>query len=110
MRLALDDFGTGYSSLSYLQRFALDEIKLDRSFTSGIGHGGSEDAITGAVLALARALGVPVVAEGIEHDHQAETLRGLGCAYGQGYLFARPAPAIDLEGALGGEPALRLAS
>jgi diguanylate cyclase (GGDEF)-like protein len=110
VRLALDDFGTGYSSLSYLQRFALDEIKLDRSFTSGIGHGGSEDAITGAVLALASALGVPVVAEGIEHDHQAETLRGLGCTYGQGYLFARPAPAIDLEASLGGEPALRLAS
>ena len=110
VRLALDDFGTGYSSLSYLQRFALDEIKLDRSFTAGIGHGGSEDAITGAVLALASALGVPVVAEGIEHDHQAETLRGLGCTYGQGYLFARPAPAIDLEADLGGEPALRMAS
>ena len=110
VRLALDDFGTGYSSLSYLKRFALDEIKLDRSFTSGIGHGGSEDAITGAVLALASALGVPVVAEGIEHDHQAETLRGLGCAYGQGYLFARPTTAIDLEASLGGEPALRMAS
>jgi diguanylate cyclase (GGDEF)-like protein len=110
VRLALDDFGTGYSSLSYLQRFALDGIKLDRSFTAGIGHGGSEDAITGAVLDLARALRVPVVAEGIEHDEQAATLHGLGCAFGQGYLFARPAAAADLEASLGGEPALRLAS
>ena len=110
VRLALDDFGTGYSSLSYLQRFALDEIKLDRSFTAGIGHGGSEDAITGAVLALADALHVPVVAEGIELEEQAATLRGLGCAFGQGYLFARPALAVDLEASLGGEPALRLAS
>jgi diguanylate cyclase (GGDEF)-like protein len=110
IRLALDDFGTGYSSLAYLQRFALDEIKLDRSFVAGVGHGGSEDAIIGAVLALARALRIPVVAEGIEQEDQARTLRGLGCALGQGYLYSRPRCAVDLEAALGGEPALLLAS
>ncbi len=108
VRLSLDDFGTGYSSLSYLQRFALDELKLDRSFVSGLGHGGSEDAITGAVLALAGALGVPVVAEGIEHEHQAQTLRRLGAQHGQGYLFARPALPDELERSLGGQPEMRL--
>ena len=110
VRLSLDDFGTGYSSLSYLQRFALDELKLDRSFVAGLGHGGSEDAITGAVLALAGALHVPVVAEGIEHEHQAQTLKRLGAQHGQGYLFARPQLAVDLETSLGGQPLLRLAS
>ncbi len=110
VRLSLDDFGTGYSSLSYLQRFALDELKLDRSFVAGLGHGGSEDAITGAVLALAGALHVPVVAEGIEHEHQAQTLKRLGAQLGQGYLFARPALAVELERSLGGEPELQLAS
>ena len=111
IRVALDDFGTGYSSLSYLQRFPLDELKLDRAFVSGLGLGGREDAITGAVLSMAAALGITVVAEGIELDAQRNVLRRLGCPLGQGYLFARPAPADELLRENDGPPPdLRLVS
>ncbi len=111
VRAALDDFGTGFSSLSYLQRFPLDELKLDRAFVAGLGVGGREDAITGAVLAMAAALGIRVVAEGIEDDAQLQALRSLGCPLGQGYLFARPATAAELLAAAEGRASgLRLAS
>ncbi len=95
-KLALDDFGTGYSSLSYLQRFPLDTLKIDRAFVSGIGSRGREEAITGAIITMATALGITVVAEGIETVAQLNVLQGLGCPLGQGYLFARPAPADEL--------------
>ena len=110
-RVALDDFGTGFSSLSYLQRFPLDELKLDRAFVAGLGVGGREDAITGAVLAMAAALGIRVVAEGVESDAQLQVLRSLGCDLAQGYLFARPATAAELLAAAEGRASgLRLAS
>ena len=96
VRLALDDFGTGYSSLSYLQRFPLDTLKIDRAFVSGIGSRGREEAITGAIITMASALGITVVAEGIETVAQLNVLQGLKCPLGQGYLFARPAPASEL--------------
>ena len=96
VRLALDDFGTGYSSLSYLQRFPLDVLKIDRSFVSGIGNKGREEAITGAIVTMAVAMGIRVVAEGIETLTQLGVLQELGCPLGQGYLFARPAPAAEL--------------
>ena len=111
VRVALDDFGTGYSSLAYLQRFPLDELKLDRTFVAGLGEGGREDAIAGAVVTMAAALGIRVVAEGVEHELQRQALLRLGCAVGQGYLFARPATAPELlAAAQGRRPDLRLAS
>jgi diguanylate cyclase (GGDEF)-like protein len=91
---ALDDFGTGYSSLSYLHSFPLRMLKIDRSFVVELGRDGkgSSASIMGAILALARALGMDVVAEGIETEEQRAALIALGCEYGQGYLLGRPAP------------------
>jgi diguanylate cyclase (GGDEF)-like protein/PAS domain S-box-containing protein len=89
VQLALDDFGTGYSSLGSLQRFPLDLVKLDRTLTASL----AEDtgaAVVRAAVDLGRALGMDVIAEGIEHPHQLATLKEFGCAFGQGFLFARP--------------------
>jgi EAL domain-containing protein (putative c-di-GMP-specific phosphodiesterase class I) len=95
VRVALDDFGTGYSSLQHLKDFPLDMIKLDRTFVSGLAHGRAEGdhAIVSAVLDLAGALGLSVVAEGVETPDQHERLVQLGCEAAQGYLFGAPAPA-----------------
>ncbi|MFN8173529.1 MAG: EAL domain-containing protein [Solirubrobacteraceae bacterium] len=101
VRFALDDFGTGYSSLSYLQRFPLDQLKLDRSFVAGLESGPREQAIVGAIVAMARALGIEAVAEGIETERQKAALERLGCPLGQGFLFARPASAAELAARAG---------
>ncbi len=103
MRLALDDFGTGYSSLSYLHQFPLDVLKVDRSFVEALGAENSSNAhaVLRAICSLGRSLGMHVVAEGIETRRQLETLRLLGCDYGQGYLFARPASLESLRSARG---------
>jgi EAL domain-containing protein (putative c-di-GMP-specific phosphodiesterase class I) len=90
VRLAIDDFGTGYSSLSYARRFPVDELKIDRSFIDGLGHGREDAAIVTAAIAFARALHLAVTAEGVETADQAIRLRALGCDRAQGYLFARP--------------------
>lgn len=90
--IAIDDFGTGYSSLSQLKKFPITLLKIDRSFVQGIGHGGDDDAIVGAVVAMARKLGLKVLAEGVETERQWEILRGLDCDELQGYLFSRPLP------------------
>jgi EAL domain-containing protein (putative c-di-GMP-specific phosphodiesterase class I) len=90
VKLALDDFGTGYSSLSYLHRFPVDVIKMDRSIVRGLGGGPQEEAVGQAIIQLAQALKMPVVAEGIEIEEQAATLRNLGCDRGQGFYFAKP--------------------
>jgi EAL domain-containing protein (putative c-di-GMP-specific phosphodiesterase class I) len=92
VRLAIDDFGTGYSSLSYLQKFPVDILKIDKSFVDGVARGGSEAALARTIVALGDTLSLRCVAEGIEEDDQRRHLRALGCAYGQGYLFARPLP------------------
>ncbi len=97
VRLAIDDFGTGYSSLSYLEQFPLDILKIDKSFVDGVAHGGSRAALARTVVALGDSLSLRCVAEGIESDDQREHLLALGCAYGQGYLFARPLPAEEVE-------------
>jgi EAL domain-containing protein (putative c-di-GMP-specific phosphodiesterase class I) len=89
--LAVDDFGTGYASLDYLRRFAFDEIKIDRSFVSGL-HDRTNTAVTTSIIALARSLNLTVVAEGIETQSQHNRLRMLGCAIGQGYFLQQPAP------------------
>lgn len=88
--VALDDFGTGYSSLSYLHTFPLRVLKIDRTFLAALDRQDNSAAVITAVLALARALGMKVVAEGIESDEQHAALLALGCEYGQGYLFGRP--------------------
>jgi diguanylate cyclase (GGDEF)-like protein/PAS domain S-box-containing protein len=92
VRLALDDFGTGYSSLTYVRRFPIDTLKIDRSFIDGIVGSNEDEAIVTAVLSMGRALGVHVVAEGVETEEQAARLRSLGCKLAQGYLFSRPVP------------------
>jgi EAL domain-containing protein (putative c-di-GMP-specific phosphodiesterase class I) len=90
VRLALDDFGTGYSSLTYVRRFPIDTLKIDRSFIDGIVGSSEDEAIVTAVLSMGKALGVHVVAEGVETEEQAARLRTLGCKLAQGYLFSRP--------------------
>ena len=96
VRIAIDDFGTGYSSLSYLRRFPVDVLKIDRSFVQNLGTEPDEAAILAAIVQLGSALGVRVVAEGIETVAQLGEVRRLGIAACQGYYFARPRPAIDM--------------
>jgi predicted signal transduction protein with EAL and GGDEF domain len=93
--LALDDFGTGYSSLSYLRRFPIDRVKIDRSFVAGIPTDADDMAITAATVAMAHNLLLKVVAEGVETEEQAESLRELGCEELQGYLFSPAVPADE---------------
>ena len=90
LSLILDDFGTGYSSLSYLQHFPLSGLKIDRSFVAALGGANGDGAIVDAILRMARALDLEVVAEGLETGEHLDSLRRLGCRYGQGYLFSRP--------------------
>jgi diguanylate cyclase (GGDEF)-like protein len=97
VQLSIDDFGTGYSGLSYLHRFPIDTLKIDRSFVSAMEDGTENGEIVRTVIALAKALNLSVVAEGIESIHQLHQLRILGCEYGQGYLFSRPLPVPEIE-------------
>lgn len=98
--LSLDDFGTGYSSLSYLRRFPIDEVKIDRSFVRDLHHDQDDAAIAAAVVALARTLGLKVVAEGVEMEEQVTVLERLNCDQVQGYFFSRPLDATDFEARL----------
>jgi diguanylate cyclase (GGDEF)-like protein/PAS domain S-box-containing protein len=100
IRIALDDFGTGYASLSHLQQFPIDLLKIDRSFIAGIGHNPEAEAITEAVINLARCLEMEVVAEGVECAAQESFLAGLGCHTAQGFLYSRPMRAGDVPSAL----------
>ncbi|MDM7954798.1 bifunctional diguanylate cyclase/phosphodiesterase [Blastomonas sp.] len=90
VRIALDDFGTGYSSLNYLRSFPFDKIKIDKSFVDDLATDASARAIIGAITALAAALGMETIAEGVEDAAQLEALRAQGCSNIQGYLFSRP--------------------
>jgi predicted signal transduction protein with EAL and GGDEF domain len=93
VRLSIDDFGTGYSSLGYLRRFPVDFVKVDRSFVDGLGAESEDSAIVAAVVGLGHALGLRVVAEGVESEMQLNELVELGCDRAQGFWFARPQPA-----------------
>ncbi len=97
VQISIDDFGTGYSSLSYLHRFPIDLLKVDRSFVSAMEENSENGEIVRTVIALAKALNLKVVAEGIESIHQFHQLKILGCEFGQGYLFSKPLPVADIE-------------
>jgi diguanylate cyclase (GGDEF)-like protein len=103
VQISIDDFGTGYSSLSYLHQFPLDQLKVDRSFVSAMEETTDNGEIVRTVITLAKALGLKVVAEGIESIHQYHQLRVLGCEYGQGYLFSKPLQVADIERLLADE-------
>jgi diguanylate cyclase (GGDEF)-like protein/PAS domain S-box-containing protein len=104
VRLALDDFGTGYSALTHLRHFSVDMLKIDRSFVERLGSGDRDREIVAAVTAMAHALGMTIVGEGIESSGQLSDLQRMGCDEGQGYLLARPQSARDMAALLATEP------
>jgi diguanylate cyclase (GGDEF)-like protein/PAS domain S-box-containing protein len=95
--VAIDDFGTGYSSLAYLKLSAVDYFKIDRSFVSGLPGESNDVAIVEAMLAISKSLGIGTIAEGIETKEQHDFLLRAGCVEGQGFLYARPLPASEIE-------------
>ena len=97
VEISIDDFGTGYSSLAYLTTLPISELKIDRSFIRDLGMTPQSSAVVTAIIALARSLGLRVVAEGVENLRQMEVLHRLGCGIMQGFLFSRPQPAEDIE-------------
>ncbi|SDG61187.1 PAS domain S-box-containing protein/diguanylate cyclase (GGDEF) domain-containing protein [Lentzea fradiae] len=96
VRLAIDDFGTGHSSLAQLLTLPLDTLKIDRSFTAGLGRSDEAEAIVTSIVAMAHAVDLTVIAEGVEEPAQLEILRALGCDQAQGYHLGRPVPLADL--------------
>ena len=98
----IDDFGTGYSSLSYLSRLPIAGLKIDRSFVAQITHSRENLEVVRTILSLGKSLYMAVIAEGVETEGQLEELRGLGCEYGQGFLFGRPRPAAEVTRLLSG--------
>jgi EAL domain-containing protein (putative c-di-GMP-specific phosphodiesterase class I) len=102
--LKMDDFGTGYSSLNYLSRLPFDSVKIDRSFVANLDNGNGREIVK-TVVHLAGALGLTVVAEGVETRTQLDALRALGCEYAQGYYFSRPVKPEEIEQKLLGSAA-----
>jgi len=100
VRLAIDDFGTGYSSLAYLRQFPIDILKIDKLFVDAVATEAPEASLAGAIVHLARTLGLSTVAEGIESLDQCGPLRDSGCQFGQGYYFAKPLTSTDAESLL----------
>jgi EAL domain-containing protein (putative c-di-GMP-specific phosphodiesterase class I) len=96
VHLSIDDFGTGHSSLAYLRKLPAEELKIDRMFVQDLEHSADARAVVDAVVKLAHALGLKVVAEGVENPRQKEILREMGCDELQGFLFARPMSARAL--------------
>jgi len=97
VEISIDDFGTGYSSLAYLTTLPISELKIDRSFVRDLGLTPQSSAVITAIIALARSLGLRVIAEGVENLRQMEVLHRLGCVVMQGFLFCRPLPPEDIE-------------
>ncbi|QUM87719.1 EAL domain-containing protein [Moritella sp. 36] len=100
MQLSIDDFGTGYSALSYLQKFPFDKLKIDRAFLQNMHESDSDRELVNAIIAMAKALNLKVVAEGIEDQWHADYLRSMHCEYGQGYFYSKPVPAKEFEALL----------
>ena len=101
VRTVIDDFGTGYFSLSHLRQFPVDALKIAKEFVQETDATSKSSALAGAIVAMSRSLGIETVAEGIETPEQAERMRELGCAFGQGYAFARPMLEADLLAGFG---------
>jgi EAL domain-containing protein (putative c-di-GMP-specific phosphodiesterase class I) len=97
LKLSIDDFGTGYSSLLRLKRMPVQKLKIDQGFVAGLPDDDDDIAIVNAIIALARAMGMRVLAEGIEQANQAGFLLKHNCELGQGYWFARPMPAEQID-------------
>ena len=91
----MDDFGTGYSSLNLLRKLPLDFLKIDKSFVDEILEHESAKELVSKIVEIANSLGMGVVAEGVETQEQLEVLRTMGCTYAQGYLIAKPLPALE---------------
>lgn len=100
LRISLDDFGVAYSSLGYLKHFPLHCLKIDKSFVGGIGQGTKDEAIVSAIIVLGQSMGLEVVAEGVETEQQIQFLKEHGCTTCQGFLFAEPLTAEQVEGLL----------
>jgi diguanylate cyclase (GGDEF)-like protein/PAS domain S-box-containing protein len=98
VRISVDDFGTGYSSLGYLQRLPIDELKVDRAFVSPLATGPRAASIVQSIVSLGHALGLTVIAEGVETEEQQVRLQRIGCDVSQGFLFSRPVPACEIPG------------
>jgi EAL domain-containing protein (putative c-di-GMP-specific phosphodiesterase class I) len=97
VKLAIDDFGTGYSSLAYIRELPVDELKIDRSFVQGLGVDQRDGAVVKAILGMAEAIGLGVIAEGVETKMQVDALEALGCERAQGFYFGRGVPADELS-------------
>ena len=102
IQVSLDDFGTGYSSLSYLQKFDIDYVKIDQSFVRHLIADSTDLALCKAIIVMAHALGMQVIAEGVETASQRDLLAAAGCDYAQGYFYARPLSAVDFEAFMAG--------
>ena len=100
MRFSLDDFGMGYSSLAYLRRLPLDQLKIDQEFVRDILVDASSGAIAQSIISLSRAMGLSVIAEGVETEGQRDFLARLGCHSFQGFLFSAPLPLEEFQGLL----------
>jgi EAL domain-containing protein (putative c-di-GMP-specific phosphodiesterase class I) len=94
---AIDDFGTGFSNMGYITRFAVDRIKIDRSFISRCDVDGTSRAVTSAIIALAHSLDIEVIAEGVESEQHVDMLTQMSCDQAQGYFYSRPLKPADLE-------------
>jgi EAL domain-containing protein (putative c-di-GMP-specific phosphodiesterase class I) len=106
IRLAIDDFGTGYSSMSLMKQFPIDTIKIDRSFVRDLPNDSEDQAIAQAIISMGKALGMTVIAEGVETVEQQAFLRSHDCDEMQGYLFSKPVPPAELAGLLRSAPML----
>jgi EAL domain-containing protein (putative c-di-GMP-specific phosphodiesterase class I) len=106
IRLAIDDFGTGYSSMSLMKQFPIDTIKIDRSFVRDLPVDTEDQAIAQAIISMGKALGMTVIAEGVETVEQETFLRNHACDEMQGFLFSKPLPAKQMADLLRAEPQL----
>jgi EAL domain-containing protein (putative c-di-GMP-specific phosphodiesterase class I) len=103
VRLVIDDFGTGYSSLSYLERFPVDYVKIDRSFVGGLETEPGAAMLVSGMISLAHALGIRVIAEGVERAEQLNRVHAMGCDLAQGRYFSDPLPAEAIGALLMGK-------